>query len=318
MEEDKVSTTDDALSMALSRMKLNAFINVAFDGGGKWAVDFPPLDGVTLNVVQKGDCWLRTDGSSKDIRLRSGDCFLLMGGRPFTLATHLSMKTRLRAERLYGTAKDGVARCNGGGDFFVVGTIFRFEGHLTSIVFGRLPPVIHIPSDSDSAAIFRWSLERFGAELRGTGIGRSLMLNHLAPIMLLQALRIYLSSAVDDANWLVALCDPKLSRVIQAMQVEAKNDWSLEKFAALAGMSRSGFALAFKKKVGMPPMDYLLNWRMQVASDLLKAGTKSIAAIASDVGYGSEGAFSVAFKKIVKCRPGAYRRRFVVRSTEDD
>jgi transcriptional regulator GlxA family with amidase domain len=80
--------------------------------------------------------------------------------------------------------------------------------------------------------------------------------------------------------------------------------------ADLANMSRSGFALVFKKKVGVTPMDYLKHWRMQIACDLLKVGDEPLSAIASATGYGSESAFSAAFQKIFQYRPGAYRRCF--------
>lgn len=92
-------------------------------------------------------------------------------------------------------AKKGVAVCNGGGHFFVVGTIFRFQGHLPSLLFSRLPPIIHVDGNSDQAAGFRWSLDRFNAEMRTIGLGRSLILSHLAPIMLLQMLRLYVASS---------------------------------------------------------------------------------------------------------------------------
>lgn len=236
------------LSTALTTMKLRAFINVALDAGGNWAIDFPAFEGFTLNVVQKGECWLYLDSSKDKVRLRAGDCFLLTGGRTFTLATSLLLKKRVRAERLFTDAQGGLATCNGGGDFFVAGTIFRFEGHLPSILFGRLPPVIHIDGSADQAMVMRWSLERFGAEMRGSGVGRSLMLSHLAPIMLLQMLRIYLSSSPKEENWLAALSHPSLSQVLDAMQTEYQRDWSLEQFAKLGNMSRSGFALTFKKR----------------------------------------------------------------------
>jgi transcriptional regulator GlxA family with amidase domain len=141
-------------------------------------------------------------------------------------------------------------------------------------------------------------------------VGRTLILSHLAPIMLLQTLRLYLASATGDDNWLAALLDPRIARVVEAAQNDVKRAWSLESFARLAGMSRSGFALAFKKKVGVAPMDYLTNWRMQVACELLQTTDDSLASIASAVGYASESAFSVAFNKIVKRRPGAYRKQF--------
>ena len=79
-------------------------------------------------------------------------------------------------------------------------------------------------------------------------------------------------------------------------------EWSLERFAKLAKMSRSGLALTFRKKIGVAPMVYLLNWRMQIACELLKTGDQAIANIATVVGYGSESAFSNAFYKVIKCR----------------
>jgi AraC-like DNA-binding protein len=307
MDEDTFVAANDPLSTALMKIKLRAFLNVALDAGGTWGIDFPALDGFTLNVVRKGECWLATKGHSEKIKLRAGDCFLLTGGKEFTLTNDLSLKKRLRAQQLFALEKDGTAVCQGGGEFFVIGTIFRFEGHLPSILFGRLPPVIHIDGDSDQAAVLRWNLERFGVELRSGGMGRSLMLGHLAPIMLLQMLRIYLSTAKNEDNWLVALSHPRLSKALEAMQSDYQRSWSLEQLANLANMSRSGFALMFKKKVGVAPMDYLKHWRMQVACELLKTSDESLSAIASAVGYGSESAFSVAFQRIVKCRPGAYR-----------
>ena len=309
MREDTPTTANDTLSVALMRMKLRAFLNVTLDAGGSWAVDFAGIEGLTLNVVQKGECWLTVTGQREKLRLRAGDCLLMTGGRRFTVSRDLVPKKRQRAEDLFELARDGVLTCQGGGDVLIVGTVFRFEGHLPRIVFGRLPPAIHIAADSDQAAVLRWSLDRFGAELRGKGMGRTLMLNHLAPIMLLQTLRIYLQSRTNEESWLSALSDPRLSKAIDAMHSGYERAWSLEELAQLASMSRSGFALTFKKKVGVAPMDYLANWRMQVACELLQAGSDSIAAVASAVGYASESAFSVAFNKIVKCRPGAYRLR---------
>ncbi len=303
-----LSAERDPLSTALTTMKLRAYRNVGLDAGGSWAIDFPPYEGFTLNVVQKGECWLHVADSRDTIRMRAGDCFLLTGGRKFTLATNLQLKRRFRAERIYRDAQGGLATCNGGGDFFTAGPIFRFEGHLPSILFRRLPPVIHLDGGSDQAAVLRCSLDRFNAEMRGTGVGRSLMLTHLAPIMLLQVLRLYLASSPKDENWLAALSNPSLSKVVDAIQTDYASECSLRRFAKLANMSRSGLALAFRKKVGVAPMVYLMNWRMQIACELLRSSDQSVSSIATAVGYGSESAFSTAFSKLMRCRPGAYRK----------
>ncbi len=159
--ETTISTASDALSAALMKMKLRAYNNVALDAGSNWVVDFPAYEGFTLNVVQKGECWLSIEGQCEKIRIRVGDCFLLTGGRVFALGTDLSWPHRLRAEQLFADAQDGLATCQGGGDFLVVGTIFRFEGHLPSLLFGRLLAVIHIDGSSDQASVLRLSLERF-------------------------------------------------------------------------------------------------------------------------------------------------------------
>ncbi len=308
MLEIRPSEAIDPLSDALTRISLRAFINVALDAGEAWAIDFPAYEGFTFNVVQKGECCLSVKGDRQTVRLKTGDCFLMTGGRQFSLTSDLSIKKRLRAEELFSQSQDGYVSCNGGGDFFVVGTIFRFEGHLPSILFDRLPPIIYIDGSSDQAAVLRWNLDRFTAEMRCNSVGRKLILSHLAPIMLLQVLRIYLHSTPKEANWLVALSHPRLSKVLEAMQTSYKRDWSLEQLASLANMSRSGFALTFKKRVGISPMNYLMNWRMQIACELLRAGDESLYTIATAVGYSSESAFSAAFVKTVKCRPGAYRR----------
>jgi AraC-like DNA-binding protein len=308
MDNADLSKNAEPLSQALMKLVLEGTRNAALDAGGEWAVEFPAKQGFTLILIQKGECWLSIDG--RDLRLRSGDCLLITGGRDFCLSKNLAPKRKLHAYDLFSKARGGIAMCNGGGDFFSVGIEFKFRGHLPQILFGQLPPVIHVLADSDQAAVLRWSFDRFGAEFRGNSVGKPLMLNHLAPIMLLQTIRIYLDSAKQDNNWLVALSDPKLSKAIEAMHSDYKSGWSLERLAQTAGMSRSGFAQTFKKKIGIAPMDYLTNWRMQIACELLRSGNASLLATANSIGYGSESAFSVAFKKILKCRPGFYQKNY--------
>ncbi len=308
VNENLISNPSDPLSTALNKMKLRAFIDVALDAGGNWAMGFPGYEGFTLNVVQKGECWLLVKGDSGAIRLRAGDCFLLTGGKEFTLASDPTSRNQFRAEQIFSQVEHGIAHCNGGGDFFVLGMIFRFQGHLPSILFDRLPAVIHVDGISEDAAGLRWSLDRFCLEIRTGAVGRSLMLSHLAPIMLLQILRFYLASSPKEENWLVALTHSRIGKVVEAIQADCKRNWSLTQLANLANMSRSGFALTFQRKVGVSPMVFLTNWRMQIACELLEKEDRSLASIAGDVGYSSESAFSTAFTKIVKCRPGNYRK----------
>jgi AraC-like DNA-binding protein len=227
-----------------------------------------------------------------------------------TMASDPSVKRRQPLHRLMRHPQDGVVSlvCNQGRDFFAAGSAFQLDGHFQDLVFRRLPSVIQVPADADHAAVLRWAIERFAVEVRNARPGRALMLSHLLPIMLLQVLRGYLATAEGDRNWLVALSEPRLSRALAAMQSAPARSWSLDGLARTAGLSRAAFALNFKNWIGVTPMEYLTEWRVQLACELLREADRRIAEVASAVGYESESAFSVAFTRIVGQRPGSYRR----------
>jgi transcriptional regulator GlxA family with amidase domain len=138
-------------------------------------------------------------------------------------------------------------------------------------------------------------------------MGHLLVLDHLAPIILVQIFRMYLAMNNREQNWLTALTDPKLSRAIEAIHSRPAEPWSLESLAHISGMSRAGFASNFKRRIGVTPGEYLIHWRMQAARDLLLDPDKSVASVANEVGYESESAFSTAFTRVVGSRPGVYR-----------
>ena len=96
-----------------------------------------------------------------------------------------------------------------------------------------------------------------------------------------------------------------------------RNPWTLDALASAAALSRSALHERFAQLVGMPPMHYLAQWRMQVAAGLLRSTDASVASVALDVGYESEAAFSRAFKRLVGAPPAAWRRteRSVSRSS---
>ena len=304
------SDADDVLSATLARMKLAALNTTALEAAGRWAIEFPAVDVLRLHVVVAGDGWIVVEGEKAACHVGPGDCFLLPHAKSFVMTADPSIKRRQPVHRLKWTAKDGVLGivCNGGGDFFALGTAFQLDGHFQKIVFGRLPSVIHIPAHAEQATVLRWTLERFAAEVRSRSAGHALMLSHLAPIMLLQIFRGYLASTVGQNNWFVALSDSRLSRAIAAMQSDPSRNWSLGELAKTAGLSRAGFALNFKRRIGVAPMEYLTQWRMQLAGGLLRDDDRRIAEVASAVGYASESAFSTAFARVVGCRPGQYQK----------
>ena len=298
----------DPLSDVLSLLKPRSYISAGLDAGGAWAIRFPAPDGIKFNAVMRGACWVSVEGDPEPQRLEEGDCFLLTRGRPFILTSDLSLRP-IDSQPIYAMAGDGIATCNGGGDFFLVGGRFAFSGDHAAALFDALPPVVHVREASNQASVLRWSLDQLATELRARQPGGVLVAEHLAHIMLVQILRLYLTARNGaGVGWIFALSDRKLGAVVSAMHADPAHRWTLPELASLAGMSRSTFAQKFKQVVGASPMDYLTRWRMLVARDKLRNSRDNIASIAISIGYESESAFSTAFKRVMSCSPRQYQR----------
>lgn len=251
---------------------------------------------------------MQVDGESEPLRIEAGDCFLLTRGRPFLFATDMTLPP-INSATIYDKASDGIATCNGGGDFFLIGGRFFFDGNHADLLFNALPAIVHVRDASEQAAVLRWSLEQLATELKHGSPGGTLMADHLAQIMLLQIIRLWLASDKEThTGWLGALADPRLMRVMEAMHSEPARRWTLAELARLAGMSRTVFAVRFRDVVGQTPLDYLAGWRMRLAGDRLQHTADSVANIGFSVGYESEAAFSTAFRRMMGCTPMQHRR----------
>jgi len=136
----------DPLSDVVSLLKPRSYLSAGFDAGGKWSVQFARHDGfIKCYAVVRGWCWLAVDGVPDPVRLDAGDCFLLASGRPFRLAADLTA-TPVDAEAIFSAARyGGVAVCNGGGEFFLVGSRFAVSGHHAGMLLGVLPPILPAP-----------------------------------------------------------------------------------------------------------------------------------------------------------------------------
>jgi AraC-like DNA-binding protein len=298
----------DPLSDVLSLLKPRSYVSAGFDAGGDWSIRFPRREGIKCYAVVSGQCWLSVDGVAEAVQLKAGDCFLLPSGRPFRLASELALEP-IDASTIFPAARHGgVASCNGGGDFFLVGSYFALTGQHAGILLGMLPPIVHIRKKSDQAAL-RWSVERMMQELREGQPGGFLIAQHLSHMMLVQALRLHLAEgARGGVGWLFALADKQMGSAINCMHDDPAHGWTLQDLAQRVGMSRSTFALKFKQTVGTSPMEYLTRWRMLLAGDRLTNSSDPVSVVALSLGYESESAFSTAFKRVMGCSPRQYSR----------
>lgn len=136
------------------------------------------------------------------------------------------------------------------------------------------------------------------------------VLTRLAELMFIEVLRHHAGTlGADQTGWLAGLTDGVVGGALARLHAEPSRAWTLEDLASAVAVSRSTLAERFTRLVGVPPMQYLAAWRMQLAAGLLTPGRAKVSAVAATVGYGSEAAFSRAFKRATGVAPGAWRSR---------
>nr|WP_315248438.1 AraC family transcriptional regulator [uncultured Duganella sp.] len=298
----------DPLSDVLSLLKPRSYMAGGFDAAGDWALQFHRPEGIKCYAVVNGECWLAVEDVAEPVHLTAGDCFLLPRGRAFRIASDLSLPPVNALDLLHRRRVGGIGIINDGGSCMIVGGHFVLSGKHTNILLEALPPIAHVHKAADREAL-RWSLQRLATELREQRPGHALIAQHMAHMMLVQALRLVLVEGNGKgAGWLYALADPQIGGAIGALHAEPARRWTLESLARHAGMSRSTLALKFKQTVGTSPMEYLTRWRMLLAGDRLVHLNQPVSVISQALGYESDSAFSTAFKRVMGCSPRQYVR----------
>jgi AraC-like DNA-binding protein len=299
----------DPLSDVLSLLKPKNYMSGGIDAGGEWSLYFSDLKITRCFAIASGSCWFAMDGVSDPIRLVAGDCVLMPHGPAFRLASDLALESVDAMTQIITQPMNGrIIPWNGGGGTVGLSAIFSFAGEHASMLLGALPPLMHLRDDSRQATM-QWCLERMMRELREPQPGGFLLGQHLAHIMLVEALRLYLSNEENKGvGWLLALGDKQMRAAMTAMHEDPARAWTLQELAERAAMSRSKFSLRFKEKVGVSAMEYLTRWRMLRAADRLTNSPESVADIATECGYESESSFGAAFKKIMGLSPRQYCR----------
>ena len=162
-----------------------------------------------------------------------------------------------------------------------------------------LPRVLYLRERQGRKADGRLSqlVELALAESQERQSGTRCVLLHLSELLFVEVVRRYLDSLTrEHTGWLAGLRDPIAGRALALLHNRPADPWSLERLAREIGVSRSSLAERFSELVGQPPMRYLTRWRIQLACRLLRDDAAKVSAVALDVGYHSEAAFSRAFK----------------------
>lgn len=298
--------TSDPLAAIISLLRPQTILSKIVSGAGKWSIRKARYEDPAFCLILDGSCFLDPDGVGA-LALEEGDFVLLPEMPSFTLASDPGISPRLvpfsdSRESRYGT-RSGPATMR------MLGGYFRFDRANAPLLVKLLPSVVHIRRDEAGAARVRRIVELIGEEADAQRPGRDLILERLVEVLLVEALRFRSASAAKEEQGLLAgLSDPALARSLREIHVDVARRWTVEALARAAGMSRAVFAERFARKVGMPPMQYLLEWRMAIAKDLLRRERPVLAEVAERVGYQSASAFSAAFTRLTGRSPSEFAR----------
>lgn len=294
----------DPLSDVIALLQPRTVLAKRISGAGRWGVRYAPFGHPSFCVVLEGRCRLAVDGHPT-IALAAGDFVLLpttpgftmSGGEP-TTPVHIDPRT---ASASAGEVRHG--RRGGRPDVRLLGGYFVFDSPDAALLVSLLPGLVHVRDAERLSMLVRLVGEEAG-ERRA---GRDLVLTRLVEVLLIEALR---STPGEDApaGLLRGLADPRLAPAMQQMHRHLARPWTVPQLARAAALSRSGFFERFTRTVGLPPMAYLLAWRMAVAKDLLRRRELGVAEVARRVGYGSASTFSTAFARQVGRPPSRYAR----------
>ncbi len=322
----------DALSDVLRVARLTGGVFLHADFTAPWCVAtkiapemcMPALGSaphlIPYHYVIEGELHLRVAGEGgAPLTLKAGEVVVLPRNDPHDMGSDLGLRP-VPAREIVRLPERGELRAmrHGGG-----GTRTRFvcgflgcDGPETNPVLASLPAVMTLSLDDGAAAEWIRSTLRFAAEEVAAGRpGSETVLEKVSELLFVEAVRRHTARLpAGETGWLAGLRDPYVARTLALIHRQVARPWTVDELGREVGLSRSALAERFLRLLGVPPIQYLARWRMQVAKQKLRTDAASVAEVADLVGYESEAAFSRAFKKAVGTAPATWRRTALGRS----
>jgi AraC-like DNA-binding protein len=294
----------DPLSELITLLRPRAVFSKCISGAGRWGVRYSAFDAPSFAVVLEGRCRLAVDGHPP-LTLETGDFVLLPATPGFTMSGFEPVKPERIDPKVAPTPTGEVRHGRRGGrpDVRLLGGWFVFDASDVALLVSLLPPVLHMRGVERLSVLVRL----VGDETGDRRPGRELVLTRLVELLLIEALR---SAPVESAppGLVRGLADPRLAPAIRQMHAHVARSWTVTQLAKTAALSRSAFFDRFTRLVGLPPMEYLLAWRMAIAKDLLRNHDLGLTDVAERIGYASASTFSTAFSRHVGQPPSRFAR----------
>lgn len=270
-----------------------------------------PAHLIAYHYIVDGRLFVRL-GDGPDLAAQAGEIVLL----PRNDRHVLGSAPELRPQVIDGLIQEADApapallRYGGGGEATRIVCGYLGSDAPDNLLLKALPPLLKVGVRDGSAGAWLESSFRHAAEESGfSGSGSMAVLGKLAELLFVEGIRRYLAALPEgQTGWLAGLHDRMISRALALLHGNVAHPWTTEELAREIGLSRSAFAERFSGLIGMPPMRYLANWRLQLAAIRLRESVASTTQIAGEIGYESDAAFNRAFKRAFGTTPAAWRR----------
>ena len=327
----------DTLSDLLRAIRLRGAIFFYVEGSDPWVAETPEskqlipaiLPGVDhlmeFHVVVRGSCWAAIAGE-EPVRLKQGDIVIFPQGDHHVISSAPGLRAKLvdpgfffapRPPQLpFSISLDGqgptTALLDGGGSdrSTIVCGFLGFDTKPFNPLLASLPRVLRIPDlASDGRSWIATFMRALVEESNRKRPGGEAVLERMSEMLFVEVLRHYADELPQDqTGWLAGMRDPGVGRALALMHARPADDWTLDRLGEAAAISRSTLHERFVHFIGQPPMQYLTQWRMQLAAGWLRDTDAKVIDVALEVGYENEAAFARAFRRAVGESPGAWRR----------
>jgi AraC-like DNA-binding protein len=302
----------DSVSHLVRLARVHASLDKRCLLGGATRMDVAPHGEreAPFHVLLEGSCQLQV--GSRLLDLQAGDVVIIPSGSPHRVTT-------AGVGRVQGIAEESgdafvTTRSASGGD----AVIDLFCGHYTfgagagAMLFRSLPDPVHVSfgRSVESDGVLRMLSALMRGEAQNDGDGTAAILSALCTVLLTMVLRTSRGPSTDETLW-TAAGDARIAEVIERVLARPGADWSIDRLSGIAAMSRATFIRHFTRGTGMTVGVFLAQVRLMAASELLLTTDSTVAAIAAEVGYRSESAFSRAFRIAIGETPARFRRKSV-------
>ena len=303
----------DALSELCQLWRVSGGVHFRCELGRPWGLRIGAQREGVFHLVERGCCWLKAEGASDSVALGTGDLLLLPHGDGHALVD-VPQRAPLPMEFVVGaraaTDRGPVIHGGAGERTDILCGWLKFDRALAHPLLSALPARLLIrAADLAQAPALGATLALIRTEAREASPGADAVLGRLVEILLIQVVRWRLGSRQLPAAAMAALTDRRLSTALECLHGEPEKTWTIASLAQRAGCSRAVFASRFREQMGCTPLQYLTEWRMQRAVELLANPRACVARVAHAVGYCGEASFGKAFKRHTGIAPGAYRKR---------